>query len=167
MLFSCSNDVNEIHAYRDEQEENLLTTYHNTDLVYSDSAKLQIRIKAGIMKKFDGEEERTEFDNGVHVWFYDELGNPQTELKANRATRMDKTGAMEAFGNVILTNYKGEQLNTEHLVYDEEKDKIHTNEMVKITGEKETIWGEGMVANTTFTKYTVKKYKSQTELENE
>ncbi len=167
MLFSCQNDVNDIHAYRDEQEANLLTTYYDSDMVYSDSAKLQIRIKSGLMKKFDGDDQRTEFEKGVHCWFYDQNENPETELEANRVVRKDATGGMEAYGGVVLTNLKGEKLYTEHLVYDEKEEKLWTNETVKIESEDDIIWGEGMVANSDFTKYTVKKYKSQTTLKDE
>jgi LPS export ABC transporter protein LptC len=63
---------------------------------------------------------------------------------------------MELKYNVEVVNVKGEKLNTELLVWDEEKKKITSNAFVKITTAKEIITGNGLEANQDFTKYEIK-----------
>ena len=166
MLFSCSNDIEEVKSLDTEQEEGLVTTYTDVQLSYTDSAILQSKVQAGRLKQFSGKDERSEFDNGVVMKFYED-GIVQTILKANKVIKRDKSKAMEAFGNVILTNINGEELSTEHLIYNEEDEEISTQEMVKITRDEEILWGEGMVSNATFTQYNIKKVKSQIPMKDE
>lgn len=166
MLFSCSNNLQEVKSLQSEEEENLLTTYFDVQLSYTDSAVLQSKVKAGRLKQYGGEDERSEFDEGVVMRFF-ENGTLQTILKANKVIKKDKTKLMEASGNVILTNINGEELSTEHLIYNEEKEEISTQELVKITREDEILWGEGMTSNATFTQYNIKKVKSQIPVKDE
>jgi LPS export ABC transporter protein LptC len=63
---------------------------------------------------------------------------------------------MEIRYNVEVINEKGEKLNTERLVWDEQKKKITSNAFVKITTAKEVITGNGLEANQDFTKYEIK-----------
>jgi hypothetical protein len=62
---------------------------------------------------------------------------------------------MEVKKNVVVVNEKGEQLNTEHLVWDEKKAKLLSDEFVKITTKEEVIFGTGLEANEDFTKYKI------------
>lgn len=166
MLFSCSNNLEEVKSLESEQEVDLLTTYFNVKLSYSDSAVLQSKVEAGRLKQFGGESKRSEFDQRVVMRFFEE-GIVQTVLKADKVIKMDVSKEMEAFGNVILTNINGEELSTEYLLYDEENEQISTPELVKITREDEILWGEGMVSNSSFTQYNIKKVKSQIPVKNE
>jgi len=68
----------------------------------------------------------------------------------------EEKGMMEAKGNVVLINEDGEKLNTEHLIWDEEKEMIYSNEFVKITTADEIIMGEGLESNLNFTKFKIK-----------
>ena len=63
---------------------------------------------------------------------------------------------MVARNNVVVINEKGEKLNTEELVWDEEKELIYSNAFVKITTKDEIIMGTGMTANQNFTNYVIK-----------
>lgn len=54
---------------------------------------------------------------------------------------------------------KGEKLNTEHLIWNEDSAKIYTDEFVKITTTDEIIMGEGMEANQDFSKWKIYKIR--------
>ena len=64
---------------------------------------------------------------------------------------------MEVKYNVEVVNVNGEKLNTEHLIWDEQKKKITSDAFVKITTAKEIIMGKGLEANQDFTQYEIKE----------
>ena len=64
----------------------------------------------------------------------------------------------------MVVNKKGETLNTEHLIWEEKTEKIHTDEFVKITTEDEVIFGHGFESNQDFSKYRIKKIKGTIDL---
>ena len=64
---------------------------------------------------------------------------------------------MEARKNVVVVNQKGDRLNTEHLIWDEKKQKLISDEFVKITTKDQIIYGDGFEANEDFTKYKIFK----------
>lgn len=151
--------MSEIRQFKDDDEDGALTKYTNIELTYSDSAMMKVKILAGGMKQLpDGEENtKLEFYDGVHVYFYDQNGNVNTEMESQRAVRYDAQMKMEAFEDVVVFNEKKEQLNTEHLVWEEKKDLIHTEKHVKITTANDILLGEGLESNATFTKYKILK----------
>ena len=64
---------------------------------------------------------------------------------------------MEAKEDVVVTNIKGEKLNTEQLVWDQKSGKITSDVFVKITTEDQVLMGEGLIANEDFTNYRILK----------
>ena len=74
---------------------------------------------------------------------------------------------MEAKNNVVIVNAEGEQLNTEHLIWDRKKRIIYSNVFVKITTEDEIIMGEGFESNEQFSKYKILKPKGTITKEDE
>lgn len=165
MLFSCSNDLETIKTFQQSGEPDLATKYKDVSIFYSDSAKLQMKINADEMLNYQGDNERTEFHKNVEMYFYSEEGVLETTLQANKVIRKAKENQLEAFNDVVLINQNGETLNTEYLLYQEDKEELYTDKAVKITREKEVLWGEGLVSNANFTKYSIKKIKSQIPIE--
>jgi len=133
-------------------------TGKNIDMLYSDSTILKIKLKAPQMLMYDKgvKEPLTILPKGVVVIFYDRSEKESTTLKGNYAIRYEKSQRMEIRYNVEVVNEKGEKLNTERLVWDENKKKITSNAFVKITTAKEVITGNGLEANQDFTKYEIK-----------
>ena len=126
-------------------------------MLWSDSTELKIKLKAPAMTKFDKgvKEPMTILPKGVDVVFYDEKGKPATTLKANYGVMFDQSRRMEVKYNVEVVNINGEKLNTEHLVWDEQKKKIISDAFVKITTAKEIIMGKGLISNQDFTQYEI------------
>jgi LPS export ABC transporter protein LptC len=103
----------------------------------------------------------------VHIWFYDTDMKVQSEMIADRAVRNRKTGYMEAFGDVIVYNEKGEKLETEHLIWDEQKQKIISNTKVVITKKTQIIKGDGLISDQNFLDYEIKNPVGQFFIDNE
>jgi precorrin-4 methylase len=74
---------------------------------------------------------------------------------------------MTARKNVEVINAKGEKLNTEEIIWDEQKKIIYSNAFVKISTGDEIIWGIGMEANEDFTDYVIKKVTGKVKVKTE
>ena len=62
--------------------------------------------------------------------------------------------------NVCVVNKKGEQLNTEELVWNQKLDKFYTDKKVKITtAPNQVMYGEGLEANADFSWYKINNLK--------
>lgn len=156
-LFSCQTNRNEIMAIG---KKTIMPTQtgKNITMLYSDSAILKIKLNAPHMLMYDKgvKEPMTILPKGVLVKFFDKKGNEETSLKGNYAVRYETSQRMEIKYNVEVVNIKGEKLNTELLIWDEQKKKITSNAFVKITTAKEVITGNGLEANQDFTRYEIK-----------
>lgn len=161
MLFSCENDLKEVAALT--QKPKLLPTESakQVDMIYSDSGKATARLNAPLMLHYTlgVKEPYEELPQGIYVEFYDDSNKVKSILKSNYAIRYEQTKKMEAKYQVEVINENGEKLNTEHLIWDEEKKKIRSDEFVKITTKKEIIMGDGLEADQDFSEWEILKVK--------
>ena len=56
---------------------------------------------------------------------------------------------------MVVINEKGEQLNTEELIWDPVKMKIYSDQFVRIKTEDEILFGTGFEADQEFTRYRI------------
>ena len=160
VITSCQTDRNEIMALGKKVVMPALTGKDVT-MLYSDSTVLKIKLLTPQMQKYekDVKEPVTIMPQGLFVIFYDEKGKEATTLKADYGVRYELSKKMEVKYNVEVVNVNGEKLNTEHLIWDEQKKKITSDAFVKITTADEILMGEGLESNQSFTKYRIKKIK--------
>ena len=154
IICSCENDLKEVELLT-QKENRPLRSGKNVELIYSESALVKVKVTAPVMEQYMGEKDYTEMPEGMVVLFYDSLMNVSSKLTSNYAIHRMSDRKMEAKDDVVVVNEKGEQLNTEHLIWDEESAKIYSEEFVKITTEEEILTGKGFESNQTFTKYKI------------
>ena len=102
--------------------------------------------------------------DGLHVFFYQNYPDGQTELKADYGLGFDNSTGIDSMvvkRNVEVMNAKGEQLITEQLTWDARKKKIYTTEFVKIITKDEILWGEGLEADESFSHFEIKNVQGQ------
>ncbi len=130
----------------------------NIEITYTDSAKIKLKIFAPILNNYEKTEDSsyTECPEGIEVHIYDKLGEVKTKITANYAIKHENIYIWEAKDDVVVVNKKGEQLNTEHLIWDQEKEIIYTDKYVRITTDNETLHGNGMTAKQDFTNWKIK-----------
>ncbi len=159
LLFtSCENDIELINLVGSPQTMPTESGM-NVETIYSDSAKVKVKLISPQMDRYNDKEPRLEMPKGVHILFYDEQMKVKSELTADYAVRYEADKRMEAKGNVVVLNERGEKLNTEHLIWDQVSGKIRTEKFVKITTAEEVIYGDGLESNQDFTKYKILKPK--------
>ena len=158
VLFACSSDLEKIKEIQIASEESYpVESLQNAKLIYSDSAIVRVILNATQMNRFMGDEPFLEITNGLKVQFFNTSGNKESELLAQYAKIDEEKNLMEVLNTVKLKNVNGDLLETEHLVWNEKKEILYTEEFVKITTKDEVIYGEGLESNQDFTKYTIKK----------
>ncbi len=155
MSVSCINDPVKVNSFSKNTNVPLLTE-HNVDIIYSDSAKAKIHVKAPLLEEFGGINPYEEMAKGVKVEFYNDSEKISSSLTANYAINKKRDQIMEAKNDVVVINTKGEKLNTEHLIWDGVKRRIHTESFVKITTKDQVIWGTGLESDERFEEYEIK-----------
>jgi LPS export ABC transporter protein LptC len=154
-LASCNNSL---------QEAKLIVSHANVNIEkgkevvinYSDHGMVRIKAIAPTATRFNTDKPYLEFSNGIKILFYNTQGAVESTLTAKNATAIENSHAMTARDSVVVINNKGEILNTDELIWDEEKKIIYSNTFVKITTADEIIYGNGMTANENFTDYVIK-----------
>jgi LPS export ABC transporter protein LptC len=166
MLFSCENDVEEIKSLETEVSFPA-NSGKDVEVIYSENGRISLQLNAPVLDQYSGDEEYDEMPEGVHVRIFDKELNVTTELTANYAIKQTYQKKMEAKYDVVVTNEKGETLNTEHLVWDEVTGDITSEVFVKITTEDQIIMGEGLVSNQDFSDYRILKPSGIINIEND
>ncbi len=154
LLFSCENDIEKVKLVTTKTKAPSESAT-NIEILYSDSAKVKVKVTAKKMDHYITDDPYLEMPEGIKVEFYDDTLHVTSHLTANYAIKYEKKNIMEARNNVVVVNEKGDQLNTEHLIWDENTEKIHSPDFVKITTADEIIYGNGFESNQNFTKYKI------------
>ncbi|MBT3243581.1 MAG: LPS export ABC transporter periplasmic protein LptC [Bacteroidetes bacterium] len=172
MLFSCENDISEVRELTDAED---LPAIHATNIetIYSDSSIVRLKITAPELLEFTEKEDRPayiEFPKGLHAVFYSQAQVIESTMDAEYAIFHHKTEKFEARRNVVVKNHAEKQeLYTELLYWNKEKEQIWTDKFVKIIQpDGLPIYGdEGFEADQNFTRYRIMKSRGSLEVEEE
>lgn len=161
LLSACGNDIHQVNAITKSSSGPLMTA-KNIEVVFSDSGKIQAKLKSVWLNRYSGQNAYLEFPKGFKVEIFDSADRVETMISGNYGKRYENVRIMEAHGNVVVRNeIKHQQLNTEYLKWDENKRMITSNVPVKITTPDKVLWGEGLEANESFSWYRFNKVSGQ------
>jgi hypothetical protein len=161
ILVSCKNEEENkdelafMKEFDGIRSESFGVTYY-----FSDSARVTAELKAAhIMEKEENDKGEKVFqivDQGLRLNFLDGRGKPHSYIESDSG-RFDLTNKLGGlFKNVHLVNSKGETLDTEALYWNEKKDSIFTDQLVRIeTADKIIIGKKGFRSNTEFSEYII------------
>ena len=167
MLFACKSDIKKVSVFCDNNTLPEITAKH-IKFIRSDSGKVQAILTSPLMVSYGGAEPYMEFPEGFEVVFYDSLMNIKSFITADFGINYEKRKLMEAKNNVVIINKeKQEQLNTEHIIWDQRKKIIYSYVPVKITTPDEIIEGDTLIASETFDKWEIKNTTGIFEIEDE
>lgn len=111
----------------------------------------KVLLKSPYVIRYEGEEPSTTFPDGFEITFFDTTGKEISFIKANYGINLIKNKTMQARNNVVVINYETqEQLNTENLVWDQNRHEIYSNTFVKLTSPDRVIFGDSMRAEESF-----------------
>jgi LPS export ABC transporter protein LptC len=167
LLFTaCENDIATVRKVTSPNEA-AIETGTNVEMIYSSDAKIKGRLLTPLLEKhLDEKNPYTEFPKGLKVYFYNDSMVANSKLTANYGIRYDKSNEIIVRDNVEVINTKGEKVNTEELIWNNETQKIHSDKFVKIQTKDEIIYGDGLEANQDLTDYKIKKIRGTISLKN-
>lgn len=136
----------------------------DVEMFYTENETIKVRMTAPILNEQQNEDR--EFPEGIHLEFFDENGQLTSTLRANYAIYTKKDNIWKGQGKVEVKNLVDQdQLNTEELFWNPEKQKIYTDKFVTITLPTEVIYGTGLEANQDFSSYKVIKPSGEFEVD--
>ncbi|MEQ8324852.1 MAG: LPS export ABC transporter periplasmic protein LptC [Vicingaceae bacterium] len=152
------NEEAEVEKMANEEVIPVESSY-DSEIFYTENARLKVKAFAPEMHRYIDKVMYNEMPRGVEVIFYDSIDQESSRLTANYAIDRISANIMEAKNDVVIVNSEGETLNTEHLIWDRNTQRIYSEVFVKITTDDEIIMGEGFESNESFTKYKILKPK--------
>ena len=167
LLSSCKNDVQTVLSL-DVVDTLPELTARDIEILYSEKAKVQIRLISPYLINKTEEEPILLFPEGFTVFFYDSAMNLQSTITADYGISYEKKKIMEARHNVVVENMeKGEKLNTEELFWDRGKQIIYSNKFVKLTSGEQVFTGDGLTSAEPFDELFISNPKGLIEIKEE
>ena len=159
LFYACENDIEKIKAFS-SQEDLPLAEIIDFTTMSTDSGKLSYTLKAPKVLRYERDGKKyTEFPKGMELKRFDKSGKMVSSIRADYAKQEVLEDKWEATNNVIATNFKGDTLKTEHLIWEHEKGIIYTDEYVKIISTDRIIWGEGFTSDEQMEDWKIKRPK--------
>ena len=151
---ACSTDLKD--PDKEKKYSGPLIENHHVITLFSDSAKLLIKLQAPVQQEFENGD--GVFPKGLFVEFFEKQGPVTSTLKANYGKQQRDKDLYLVRGNVVVENLvKKEKLETEELYWNKRKAEIYTDKFVKITTAEEVLMGQGLRANQDFSQYRILK----------
>lgn len=165
---SCDYDVKTINAIS-AVDTMPIESAREIEIIYTENGNVKALLTSPLYNKYEGENPYMEFSEGIKIIFFDSLKNEKSQLTSNYARSDEKSKIMEAKSDVVIYNYeKEEQINTEHLIWDQKKQIIYSNVFVKITTKDEVIYGaEGFESDQNMDKWIIKKTSAEFKIDND
>ncbi|MEM1326735.1 MAG: LPS export ABC transporter periplasmic protein LptC [Bacteroidota bacterium] len=156
LFFACKEEVSIDNSVIYTEEDIFLERLEDVEMLYSDSARLQVRITAPTLHRYTETDARQEFPDGLLVEFFDANQNISGYLSAKYGIQSEGSYEVIVRDSVVWESYKGEKLETSELTWDERNGRIFTNKYVTLIREQEVIQGYGFEADQDFKKSRVR-----------
>ncbi len=167
VISACENDLAKVEKIASNEVNLPIETSKNIEILYSDSAIVKAKLTSPLLKFYKIENAYHEMPIGLAVDFYGPMKNIESVLTARYGRKFQNQGIIEVRDSVVVINEKGERLDTERLIWNENTRKIYTDKFVRITTANEIIFGEGLEANQNFTNYKIFNIKGVVNVKDE
>jgi len=166
LLFSCKRKIDTI------KKSEILTlpsvTARGASTLFTDSGKIQLVMVFPVMETYNNDESPySEFRSGIRVEFYDGQAEPSGYASSKYARYTDKKKLWELKDSVLIVNENKDMLETDQLFWDQEKNLIYTDRLVRITNEDQTVIGTGFESDPRLEKRKIKNVSATIYLKEE
>jgi LPS export ABC transporter protein LptC len=155
LLQACSNNMQQVNTLVDKS----LLDSENADsvqLYYSTNGQIRAILYAlKFTHATSSKPSYIEMQKGLKVHFYNGDTMPTSTLTAKRGKYFEDKNNVLVKDSVVVVNVKNERLETEELVWNDQKQIFYTEKFVTITTPTQIIYGDGMEANQDFTYYKI------------
>ncbi len=158
-FYGCENNIEQIKAFYSSENLPILEAT-NFETLFTDSGQIRYSLKAPRLLRFEDEgRDYIEFPDGMKLVKYDEHNAVISSISADYARQFVSEDKWEAKNNVVATNAQGDTLKTEHLIWEEKKEIIYTEEFVKIIRADQIITGIGFTSDQKLQNWKIKNPK--------
>ncbi|HTN16682.1 MAG TPA: LPS export ABC transporter periplasmic protein LptC [Chitinophagaceae bacterium] len=164
---SCHNTTEEINNITGVNKAYQLDKATDVVIYYSDKAKVKAVLYAKeFIRNENAKPAYTDIKKSLKVEFLDDSGHIESTLTSRSARIYEDNNNVIVRENVHVVNQKGEQLDTEELVWNQKLDKFYTNKKIKITTPpNQVLYGDGLEANADFSWYKSNNLKGEIAVE--
>ena len=156
LVLACKNDLDRVAAIEVPVDgPDRITT--QAEYLFSDSGLVRNRIRATTIMEYGGATPRTELSDGVELTFFNPDGQAGSRLTARRGRIEPGSNQMTVDEDVVFVNARGEKLETEHLTWSQDSNRVYTDRPVKVSRARDIIYGQGLDAAQDFSRYTIRK----------
>lgn len=159
LFYGCENNIEQIKAFYTNENLPVLEAT-NFETLLTDSGQVRYFLKAPKLLQFQDEGRNyIEFPEGMELIKFDEHKRIISSITADYAKQFIAEDKWEAKNNVVATNAQGDTLKTEHLIWEEKKEIIYTEEFVKIIRTDQIITGIGFTSDQKLQNWKIKNPK--------
>lgn len=154
---SCSKEKKEVVVVAFDPEKSYTMKTTDVTSLISDSGITRYRILTKEWLIFGkAKDPFNYFPEGIYLEKFDSLFNVEASVKADTAYQWDKKGLIKLIGNVEIKNLKGELFETSLLYWDQNEERVYSDQYVRITQEDKVIIGnKGFESNQDMTNYRI------------
>ncbi len=157
LLFSaCSGRKMDLgNAITERDSLPVLDTRGVTTLI-SDSGIIRYRINTAQWLVFDRKTPSFwAFEKGIYLEKFDSLFHIESNIKADTAYYYDKEELWKLMSNVHIQNVQGEKFDTDLLYWDQRRERVYSDERIRIEQPDRVIFAVGFESNQQMTNYTL------------
>lgn len=156
LFIACENDIEQVRELTAKQDSAIISI-KNVEIQYTTRGLNKVMMVAPRLNRYVEDKEKSTliFPEGMEIFFYDSVGVKSSSLRANYSIYYEDRGIWEAQYDVVAINSEGDQLDTEFLVWNRDKETISTDQLVKMSTSDGIIYGDGFISNQEFTSWEV------------
>lgn len=156
-LLGCENDLAQVNQFFPQEVTNQEIAKDVT-MIYSDSAIVRVKVKAPrLVRHLEGNNPYQEYPDGMYVEFYNDFGQKQGQITSRHGLRYEHKNQVILQDSVVWLSSQGEKLESDELIWDDQKHIVYSDKWVKITQPgKDIIYSYGFEANEDFTHWKLK-----------
>lgn len=160
LFLSCQdNNIEKIRSFSHPPGSPSLVA-NDVELLYSDSAKINFMLNAPLVKIFDDvDDPYKEFPEGFVIKQFNKKKEITSYIKADYGKYYEKKSIWEARQNVVAVTETNDSLLTDILFWDEEKNRIYSDQFVKFIQNEDVITGIGFESDLQMQKWKIKEIK--------
>lgn len=156
--FSCDRNPNPIIKPIQERSHTPGLEAENIVTIVSDSGIAKYRITTAEWKVFDkAESPYWEFPSGIFLESFDTNFEVEASIESDYAIFEEEKKLWTLKKNVKAINFSGRRFESEELCWNQDEERIYSDEFIKITEQDKIITGVGFESDQSLDQYVIKK----------
>ena len=159
LLTACENSQEELAAL--SKKRIAVEEAKSIESYLSQGGKMKAKLTAPVMNRYQTDSPYIEFPKTLHVDFYNDSLQVQSELFSKYGRYREKEEKVFLRDSVLVYNNRKDTLKCEELWWDQNREMFYTDKEVEIHQPDKIIFGKGLEADQSFNWYLIKQITGQ------